>query len=221
MAPYGGRRARGDEERFRVGKLEVEFDGSLIASDERWREAVIDLFVRGAEIFRAFFAAAQVAPGWIVSRSNRPYAQAASLQESEHFLRGRLWQGLPPVPVWLSWYGDPYRKLVQDALRAEPQPPAERKTASFLKRLIGCEDGRTGLDEPEVAEREAGTFVRLGREPLPRPQLPRLPLPQALTYRERRAIDYPGGGRGSNPAQPEDRASVIPDLEAGASPSRA
>lgn len=106
-APHADKYAGGEDEQFRIGTIEVSFDGKLVAADERWREAVVDLFVRGAEVFNAFFAAAQIEPGWIVTRNNRPYAQAASVQESEHFLRGRLWQGLPPVPVWLSWYGDP------------------------------------------------------------------------------------------------------------------
>jgi hypothetical protein len=142
------------------------FDGHLIAADERWREAVVHLFVRGAEVFGAFFAAAQLEPGWIVSRNNRPFAQAESVQESEHFLRGMWWQGLPPVPVWLSWYGGPYRELVSKAVHVGGSP-----------------------EEAEVEERESGIFVRLGPEPRPRPQLLPLPLPPEVTYRERRAID--------------------------------
>jgi len=44
--------------------------------------------------------------------------------------------------------------------------------------------------------------------------LPRLPHPDRLTYRERRAIEYPAGVLEYNRAQPEDGAAVIPDLEA-------
>lgn len=217
-APPRGHVRQGEDPRFRVGNIEVSFDGKLIAADERWREAVVDLFVRGAEVFRAFFAAAQVEPGWVVSRSNRPYAQADSVQEGEGFLLGRTWQGLPPVPVWLSWYSDPYRELVREALHAEAELPEVHTKQSLLKRITG-RNGGGGAQEAEVDEREAGIFVRLGREPLPRRQLPRLPLPQELTYRERRAIEYPGLGRGSNAPQPEDRAAVIPDLEAPSSPA--
>lgn len=215
-APAREQVRQGEDPRFRVGNIEVSFDGKLIAADERWREAVVDLFVRGAEVFRAFFAAAQVEPGWVVSRSNRPYAQADSVQEGEGFLLGRTWHGLPPVPVWLSWYSDPYRELVREALHAEAELPEAHTKQSLLKRLTG-RNGGGGAQEAEVDEREAGIFVRLGREPLPRRQLPRLPLPQELTYRERRAIEHPGLGRGSNAPQPEDRAAVIPDLEAPSS----
>lgn len=213
LAPHADTHASGENERFRIGRIEVSFDGGLIRSDERWRDAVVDLFVRGAEVFGAFFAAGQVEPGWIVSRNNRPFAQAASVQESEHFLRGMLWQGLPPVPVWLTWYGDPYRKLVAEAVHREAEPPMPRKRNRLLKVVGRGDDGRGAVGEVEVEERDAGIVVRLAREPLPRPQLPRLPLPEELTYRERRAMAYPGGGRGSDPAQPEDRAALIPDLE--------
>ncbi len=213
-APHADKHATGEDERFRIGEIEVSFDGRLIAADERWRETLVDLFVRGAERFRAFFAAAQVEPGWIVSHTNRPFAQAAAMQESEHFLRGRLWQGLPPVPVWLSWYGEPYRELVSQAVHGEIQAPIERTKRPLLKRLARADDVRDFRSEAQVEESPSGIFVRLAREPLPRPQLPRLPLPGQLTYRERRATEYPDGTRGSNPAQREDRAAVIPDLEA-------
>jgi hypothetical protein len=156
----------------------------VVADDSRWREAVVDVFMHAAEAFRAFFAAAQVETGWTVTRNNRLFGTAASLQEGEHILRGRLWQGLPPVPLWLTWYGDGYRDLVRDALR------------------------RT-----EVVERDKGILVRLSEQPLPRTELPGLELPEELTYEERRAIEYPDGSRGTNLAQPEDRAAEIPDLE--------
>ncbi len=213
-APHADKHAKGEDERVRIGEIELSFDGRLVAADERWREALVDLFIRGAELFGTFFAAAQLEPGWIVSRNNRPFAQAAAMQEGEHFLRDRLWQGLPPVPVWLSWYGDPYRELVRQAVHAEIQAPIERNTRPLLKRVARGEDVRRFREDAQVEESESGIFVRLSREPLPRPQLPRLPLPDPLTYRERRALEYPGGGRGSNPAQREDRAAVIPDLEA-------
>ena len=210
FASHADRYARGEDERYRVGRLELSFDADLITSDERWRETLVDVFVRGSEVFGAFFAAAQVEPGWIVSRTNRPFAQAASLGEGEHVLRGRLWQGLPPVPVWLSWYGDPYRQLVTEAVRKQPQPPTP-EAKPLLRRLIG---GREGKETPKVLveDREAGIFVRLSEAPEPRRTLPRLPLPEQLTYTERRAIEFPDGGRGLEPASPEDRASVIPPL---------
>jgi hypothetical protein len=216
IAPHADKYAKPEDERFRIGKLEVSFDGNLIAADERWREAIVEPFVRGAETFGAFFAAAQVEPGWTVSRNNRPWATSAVVQESEHFLRGRLWQGLPPVPVWLSFYGHPYRDLVQEAVHRRPQQPMERPRKALLGRLIESDEVRPLSERVEVDDRRGGIFVRLSHDPLPRLQLPRLPLPDELTYRERRAIEYPKGGHGTNPAQPEDRAVVISDLEIAA-----
>jgi hypothetical protein len=213
IAPHADEHAKPADERFRIGKLEISFDGNLIAADEKWREGIVELFVRGAETFRAFFAAAQVESGWTVSRNNRPWATGSVVQESEHFLRGRLWQGLPPVPIWLSFYGHPYRELVAEAVHRPPQEATERPRKTLLGRLIGGAEAHPFAEQPQVDDRQGGIFVRLSRDPLPRPQLPRLPLPDELIYRERRAIEYPNGGRGTNPAQADDRAAVIPDLE--------
>jgi hypothetical protein len=210
LAPHADKYASDEDDQYRVGRLQISFDANLIAADERWREALVELFVRGAELFSAFFAAAQVEPGWTVSRNNRPFVQAASIGEGESFLRGGLWQGLPPVPLWLSWYGGPYRALIGEAVRGQVQPPTS-KPKPFLRRLIdrgGEQDMNCVVDE-----RERGIFVRLSAIPEPRRALPRLTLPAELTYRERRAVEYPGGGRGWEPAAPEDRASVIPPLD--------
>jgi hypothetical protein len=211
IAPHADKYAKAEEDRFRVGRIEVSFDGRVAEADTRWREAIVNLFIHGAETFGAFFAAAQVEPGWTVTRNNRLYATASSVQESEHILRGQLWQGLPPVPVWLSWYGDPYRDLVRDALDQDAEAPPPKRMPLF-RRLTRRRQDETSV-RAEVVEREGGIVVRLAQEPLARPELPRFELPRELTYRERRAIESPGGGRQSNPAQPEDRAEVIPELE--------
>jgi hypothetical protein len=118
------------------------------------------------------------------------------------------------VPVWLGWYGDPYRVLVRKALQGEVKAPVARTRRLLLGRIVRRLDDRGLSGETKVEEREAGIHVRLAREPLPNVRLPRLSLPQELTYRERQAIEYPGGGRGYNLARPEDRATLIPDLDA-------
>ncbi|HSD09649.1 MAG TPA: hypothetical protein VLF14_01595 [Candidatus Binatia bacterium] len=215
-APWADKYAKGEDERFRVGRLEVSFDANLVAADERWRESIVALFARGAELFGAFFAAAQVEPGWIVTRNNRLFARADSIGQGEHFLRGRLWQGLPPVPVWLSWYGGPYRDLVRDALQRGVETETGSKQGRLRRILDRAEQPNTA--KAVVEERATGILVRLSEGPAPRTSLQRLPLPDELTYRERRAIEYPGGGRRSDPAQPEDRARVIPSLEVDGQP---
>ncbi|SNT60304.1 hypothetical protein SAMN05421812_11262 [Asanoa hainanensis] len=109
---------------FPVGRITLTFDGGLVRADDRWREGVVDLFTTGAERFGAFFAAAQDEPGYTVSR-NRPW-QTDSMQSGEYFLRGTDWQGLPPVPMWLSWYGGPYATLVSPGLVRLGEAPKPR-----------------------------------------------------------------------------------------------
>lgn len=96
-------------EQFRIAHFAVDFDGRVIETEERWRETIVELFLTAAVELGAFFAAAPVEPGWKVNRNNRLWADAAT--ESVHFLRGRLWQGLPSSSVWMSWFGRPYRDL--------------------------------------------------------------------------------------------------------------
>ena len=214
FAPHAEKYAQPDEEPQRIAHLELDFDGGVIASDARWCDAVVDLFVTVAAETGAFFAAAQVEPGWIVSRNNRLSADAGT-DSGEHFLRRRLWQGLPPVPVWLSWFGEPYRPLVADLLT---QDSLERSIsvagprAGLIRRLVDRSDAPLPV-EPNVVERDEGLFLRLSNEPRPRAELPDLPIPVELTYRARPDVVHRDGSRESNPAQPEDRARLIPVLD--------
>ena len=61
------------------------------------------------------------------------------------------WRGLPPVPMRLSWFGEPYRELVAEHLL-----------------------GRKG-----TRELEGGVFVRMTDEPRPPAELGDWPLPSA------------------------------------------
>lgn len=189
-APHAARFTPPEEEHLRVARVTVDFDGRVLEEDERWREAVVDLFVRAASSFGAFFAAAQVEPGWTVTRNNRLYATAATLPEgAEHILRGLLWQGLPPVPVWLSWFGGPYRERVAPVLTNERS--ADRR----------------------VETHPDGILVRLGEEPRPNSELQPLPLPPELTYRYRPPmVENPDGSVSSTVAERGDEARVIPPL---------
>jgi hypothetical protein len=213
FAPHADKYAPATDDRFRVAHVEVDFDGNVLAADPRWREAVVDLFVSGARELGAFYAAAQLETGWMVSTNNRLWAVASTAIEHEHFLRGRLWQGLPPVPVWLSWYGVPYRELVAEALAGQPhgiQSPDEKSTG--IRRSLKRRRVAPTHPGPHVETRDGGVFVRVGDEPKPATQLPNLPLPAALTYRHRpRTVDE-RGAVSFNPAQREDQAEVIPNL---------
>jgi hypothetical protein len=189
------------EERYRVARLGIDFDGRVLAKDARWRAAVIDLFTAMAAELGAFFAAAQVETGWTVRKGNRPYASFDTFRRGgEHILRGSLWQGLPPVPLWLSWYGPPYRELVTPHMVEFSRPAG-------LRRLLG----RARQDEARVDTRGGGLLVQLGEMPRPARELGGWPIPEALTYRARPPIVTRNSITG-DPAQPEDAASVIPPL---------
>ncbi|GIF47360.1 hypothetical protein DFJ67_6823 [Asanoa ferruginea] len=153
--------AAGDE-RPTVGRIELSFDGGLVRADDRWREALVDLFATAARTFGAFFAAAQEEPGHLVSR-NRSWPTKESLTHSaEHILNGQTWQGLPPVPMWLSWYGRPYADLVTPGLvRASEQirpradlpavvPPPEL-TYRHRPAIVGA-DGSVSTDPPRPGD---------------------------------------------------------------------
>ncbi|GIF70052.1 hypothetical protein Ais01nite_80870 [Asanoa ishikariensis] len=154
-----------------VGRITLNFDGGLIRADDRWRDVVVDLFTAGARRFGAFFAAAQDEPGQVVSRNSIWSTTGFLSQRAEHILRGRDWQGLPPVPMWLSWYGDPYASLVSPGL------------------------------------------VRLSEDPRSRADLPEVVPPAEPTYRHRPPFVDAHGSTVFEPAQPEDRAPHIPELE--------
>ncbi len=84
---------RPEDERLRIAQLGLDFDGRVLEQDQRWREAVVGSFAAGAAELGAFFAAAQVEPGWTVVTGNRLYSTIETMRPAgEHVLRGSLWQ---------------------------------------------------------------------------------------------------------------------------------
>lgn len=211
-APHAGF-VRPEDERPPIAQLEVDFDGRVLEQDPRWREAVVDLFAAAAAELGAFFAATQVEPGWTVTTNNRLYSTMETMQQGgEHFLQGTMWQGLPPVPMWLSWYGDPYRELVaphltDEAFASSSSPDRGKGLRGLLGRATANEI------DPHIEHRGEGIFVRLGVEARPVAELGGWPLPAEMTYRYRPPfVEGPGGSISSDPAQPGDEAQVIPPL---------
>jgi hypothetical protein len=208
LAPHADPYEKPDAEHLRVGRLEIRFDGAVLETDARWRESVVDLFKAAASGLGAFFAAAQVEPDWTVTANNRIYASWKTMKQSgEYFLQGRLWQGLSPVPLWLSWFGGPYRDLLAPHLTHEAfdgaRPPRGR-IRSLLKRREPIES--------RIESRPDGLFVRLGEEPRPVGELGAWPLPPELCYRHRPPVTRRGGVLETDAAKPGDEAAVIPDL---------
>ncbi len=202
-----------EDEAYKIAYVGVNFDGNVLEDDERWRETIVDLFVDGAREMGAFFAGAQALPGWVATRNNRLWATSETLLGGEDLLRGQLWQGLSPVPLWLSWFGGPYRDLVAPHLTPESLEEAaahEPDGGNSLRRLLG----RAPAPRPEEAQVRAtadGLLVRLAENPTPRERLLTLPLPDELTYRPQPASVTDDGVVISG-ARPDDQASVIPGL---------
>jgi len=124
------------------------------ACGTRWREAAVDLFVECAAAFGAFYAAASTTDGWI-AKGSRLWADGQTIGDPT--VCGAWWDGIPDVPVWLTWFGEPYRRLVEPA-----------------------------LDGLGVRRRDEGIAVRLSDEPCNRSELagrlPRYP-PELLAHR--------------------------------------
>lgn len=79
--------------------------------DERWLKVVQDRFVGFAEAMGAFFASAEVI------RSGYPaFPHDGEHQVSPFSHRGM--EGLPPYPLWWSWFGRDYLPLVEEHLTA-------------------------------------------------------------------------------------------------------
>jgi hypothetical protein len=82
-----------------------------------WREALHRLFVEFARGSRAFFASAEVIRNLVWH--GRSIGYGASTERTTYLAPRGRWYGLPPYPVWWSWFGADYRPLVVPHL-----PPA-------------------------------------------------------------------------------------------------
>lgn len=121
------------------------------------KSAVQELFIAYAETRRCFLATAEVVAGvarngrsvWFDGRSQ---STACLVDDEAGFL------GLPPYPVWWTWYGAAYRELV------EPH-----------------------LDPAELEEHPGGLFHQATTHTVRRSKLPD-PLPSALRAHSRRDL---------------------------------
>jgi hypothetical protein len=86
-------------------------------SDPRWRGGLQRLFVEFAVATNAVFACAEVRRG--VEWTGRGAWYGASAERTTYLAARGRWAGLPPYPVWWSWFGGDYLPLVLDHLPAE------------------------------------------------------------------------------------------------------
>ena len=122
----------------RCVKIYLSFDGRALREDQSCCAAVEELFRKLAQELQAFYAAGHVMRKVVADRN--VWFDAKS--EESPFPRTEWWMGIPPVPMWLLWFGGPYKDLVAEAA-------AQSVTVT----------------------RPAGVFLRPGAQPMDRDEL--------------------------------------------------
>jgi len=85
-------------------------------ADQRWANALRSFFVAVAVRTHAVYAVAEVVRG--LSWSGRGIAYGPEAESRTYLAARGVWAGLPPHPVWWSWFGAEYLPLVADQLPA-------------------------------------------------------------------------------------------------------
>jgi hypothetical protein len=157
--------------------------------DRRWRGALKRLFTGFATESGSFFASAEVVRNLSWTRRGLGYGPAA---ERTTFVAPRgQWHGLPPYPVWWSWYSPVYAGLVA------PHLPADSAESSANGLFHSWGDDPLDRDQLEQALSRARTLFRrrqpatwIPEELLARPELtdPRLHNPPVQPAAEIPAI---------------------------------
>lgn len=80
--------------------------------DARWRHELVDVFPRFAVVSGAFFAQGAVERSWGYSGGSL-WADGTTKTLPSRITRERAWRALLPHPVWLAWYGELYRPLIE------------------------------------------------------------------------------------------------------------
>lgn len=124
---------------FRRVNISLSFDERALHQDSRWCETVVDIFYRIAVNVRAFYAAAYVQRNVIARRT--VFFDGAS--EKSPLPMSEWWLGIPTEPTWLSWYGRPYKRLVEQYLPNESI--ARNISEGILVRL-----GKLPMDKDEL-----------------------------------------------------------------------
>ena len=107
----GGARGAGDVHSHSLSVHRDAWD------DSAWRAALQRLFTGFAAETDAVFASAEVVRG--IEWSGRAMTFGASAERTTYLAGGGQWAGLPPYPVWWSWFGREYTPLVLDHLPAD------------------------------------------------------------------------------------------------------
>jgi hypothetical protein len=105
----------------RVWKMSLNVLRAPLA-EAAWRGSLRGLFVAAAERFGCFFASAEVERNQIWARGGL-WSDWESERSISPWFRS-AWMGLPPYPMWWSYYGPGYRELVTGPIRAAGTPLA-------------------------------------------------------------------------------------------------
>ena len=167
----------------RVGRLGCAIDARPLHRDPAVADATLAFFREVASSFGAAFATGSVERDAILERGRFSSDQ---FSETSPLARSRWWVGLPAIPTWLAWYGEPYRDLIAD----------------HFARL-----GEAGPD---------GLLVRAGAVPLDRDELEGVvpPPPAALRATRRAGSTIDPAARFTLVAgPPSEPAEVIPWID--------
>jgi hypothetical protein len=97
--------------------VRLSLQGAAIR-DPGWQAGVRRLFVAYAERRAAFLAIGEIVGG--VLWNGRSASYDTKVQDTFSLSRrDERWVGLTPYPVWWSWYGEPYRPMVEEHLDRE------------------------------------------------------------------------------------------------------
>lgn len=138
-----------------VGYLEISL--LLDAVDTpAWRDELQHTLVTIAELSRASYAQAAVGRRYRGVR----LASDGGTRSPEPLATGYGWQGLPTRPVWLAWFGDRYRPLVEAHLTsslplvrtAEHPAAASRLLLPVEMQVRNAEKIRQGQSAERVPE---------------------------------------------------------------------
>jgi len=94
----------------RFVSLRMSLDSGALERDPAMCERAAEFFVATAQRMRAFVGVGYVERGVLVGRRGDVWYGPES--ESIAYNFGPWWIGVPQIPTWLTWYGEPYRNLV-------------------------------------------------------------------------------------------------------------
>jgi hypothetical protein len=98
-----------------VCRVSATIDARPLHRDPARCEAFVEFFVSVAEAFGAAYAAASVTRDFILRRGRGSWDARSELAPLP---RAKWWVGLPALPTWLAWFGEPYREVVAEAVSA-------------------------------------------------------------------------------------------------------